>query len=335
MVPARISRRAFMVSALAAAVAAPSVRAQPRLEKIRLTLGVTARAQMQYLPLAMADALGYFRAEGLDLEFNETPGAAADVYCGGFEQVLALQARGQWHQCLALQARTPALALGVSTRAFPLYGGWAELRGRRIGIEPAPLSNLVAQMALARGGLKPEDVSFVPVAGGLAAAAALRAGTVDALCHADPAMTSLEQRAEVRIVSDTRTLKGTQAVFGGPMPAACLHAPQEFVQKHPATCQALVHALVHALKWLQTAGPRDILRTVPEAWLLGDRALYLAAFEKQRESISPDGRVSTEAALTAVRALGQVDGAVRSERIDITRSYTNEFAQRAKERFHA
>lgn len=335
MAHTRLSRRAFTAAALAAVVGAPRVQAQPRLERSHLTLAVAGRAQMQHLPLAVADALGFFRAEGLEIEFNETAGAAGDVACGGFDQVLALQARGQVHQSLVLQGRTPALALGVSTRAVPNYSGWTDLRGRRIGVAEAGVpAALVAQMALARGGVRPEDVSFVPLPGGLAAAAALRAGTVDALCHADPAMTFLEQRAEVRIVSDTRTLKGTQAVFGGPMPAACLHAPLEFVQKHPHTCQALVHAMVHALKWLQTAGPRDILRTVPEAWLLGDRALYLAAFERQRESISPDGRVTEEAARTALRALAQVD-ALQVERIDLARSFTNEFAQRAKERFRA
>ena len=40
----------------------------------------------------------------------------------------------------------------------------------------------------------------------------------------------------------------------------------------------MVDAMVHALKWLQTAGPSDIIKTVPESYFLGDRALYLAAF---------------------------------------------------------
>ena len=43
---------------------------------------------------------------------------------------------------------------------------------------------------------------------------------------------------------------------------------------------------------LQTAGPSDIVKTVPEGYLLGDRAVYLAAFDKVREAISTDGRRS-------------------------------------------
>ena len=107
-------------------------------------------------------------------------------------------------------------------------------------------------------------------------------------------MTMLEQKSEVRIVHDTRTLKGTQEVFGGPMPAGCLYASSDFVQKNPGTCQVLANAVVHSLKWLQTAGPSDMIKTVPESYLLGDRALYLAACNKVREAISPDGMFPDE-----------------------------------------
>jgi NitT/TauT family transport system substrate-binding protein len=148
-------------------------------------------------------------------------------------------------------------------------------------------------------------------------------------------MTMLEQKGEVRIISDTRTLKGTSEVFGGPMPAACLYASAEFVQKNPITCQALANAIVHGLKWLQTAGPSDIIKTVPESYLLGDRALYLASFNKVREAIALDGMMPEEGPKTAVRALATVDPAVRSDRIELDKTYTNDFARRAKEKFKA
>ena len=177
--------------------------------------------------------------------------------------------------------------------------------------------------------------AFVPVGGMAAAPLAVRSGQVDALCAPDPVLTALEQRLEVRVVADTRTLRGTQEVFGGPVPGACLYAPVDFLQKNPATCQALAHAIVHALKWLRTAGPRDMLLTVPEPYLLGDRALYLAAFERMRESISPDGLVAPEAAVTAVRALAAFDPAVRAERLEPAQAFTNELARRSKQRFGA
>jgi len=124
-------------------------------------------------------------------------------------------------------------------------------------------------------------------------------------------------------------------VFGGPMPASCLYAPLEFVRKNPNTCQALAHAVVHGLKWLQTAGPGDIIKTVPESYLLGDRAVYLAAFSKVRESFSLDGLMPDDGPRTALRALAGFDPTVKEDKIRLSRTFTNEFAQQAKDRFKA
>ena len=145
----------------------------------------------------------------------------------------------------------------------------------------------------------------------------------------------IRNKGEVRIISDTRTLKGTQEVFGGPMPAGCLYAPSEFVQKNPGTVQALTNAMVHALKWLQTAGPSDIIKTVPESYLLGDRALYLASFNKVREAISLDGLIPEQGPRTALAALASFEPTIKADRIDLGKTFSNDFARRAKERFKA
>ena len=336
MTHGRISRRNFSAAAAlvaAAAVWAPA-RAQSRLEKTRVGIAVPGKAELPFLPLTIAEQLGYFKAEGLEVELIEGPSGIADVSCGTFDQVIAMQARGQAMQSFVLQGRAPAIALGVSTRTVPNFRSPADLRGLRIGVSaPGSTSHLMAKRVLALAGLKPEEASFVSVGSSALAQSALRAGQIDALCNHDPAMTVLEQRAEVRIVSDARTLKGTERVFGGPMPAACLYAPQDYLERYPQVCQALAHATVHALKWLQTAGPRDIVKTVPEAYLLGDRALYLASFEKLRESISPDGILSPEGARTALRTLVAFDAGVAAGRIELVRTFTNVFARRAKERF--
>jgi NitT/TauT family transport system substrate-binding protein len=163
----------------------------------------------------------------------------------------------------------------------------------------------------------------------------MRSGQIDAISNIDPVMTMLEQKGDIRIIADTRTLKGTLAVFGGPMPAACLYAPAEFLQKNPNTAQALTNAIVHALKWLQTAGPSDIIKTVPETYLLGDRALYLASFDKVREAIAVDGLIPEEGGQTALRALASFDATLKADKIDLSKTFTNQFAARAKARFKA
>jgi NitT/TauT family transport system substrate-binding protein len=178
-------------------------------------------------------------------------------------------------------------------------------------------------------------VSYVGVGTASGALAALRSGQIDAMSNTDPVMTMLEQKGDVKIVSDTRTLKGTQEVFGGPMPAACFYVPASFVKANPNTCQALANAIVHSLKWLQTAGPSDIIKTVPESYLLGDRALYLASFSKVREAIAVDGIMPDDGAKTALRALASFEPDIKPQKIDLSRTYTNEFARRAKDKYKA
>lgn len=335
-----------MAAAAAASLAAPAAWGQPRPEKSHLVIAVGGKATFYYLPLTIAQQLGYFENEGLDVQITDFAGGApalqavlggaADVASGAYEHTISQQARGQLLQAFVLQGRAPAMALGVSPKSLPHYRTAADLRGKRIGISaPGSSTHMLARMILSRAGVFAGEVNFIGVGTGVGALSAWRGGQLDALSSVDPVLTLLEQKGELRIVADTRTLKGAHETFGGPMPGGCLYAPLEFIRKNPRTVQALANALVHALKWLQTAGPSDIIKTVPESYLLGDRGLYLATFNKVREAISPDGVMLDEAARTALKALAGFDTAVSEHKIDLSRTYTNDFAKRAKERFKA
>ena len=348
MKPIPVSRRIFTsAAALAvASIAAPSLRAQSKLEKSKVSIAVGGKAAFYYLPLTIAEQLGYFKAEGLNVEISDFAGAehalqalmsgSADVVSGAYEHTINMQGKNHFIQAFVLQGRAPQIAVGVSIRALPNYRTPIDLKGKKIGVSARGSStNMVADLVLSRGGIKAGDVSYVGVGTSAGALVALRSGQIDAMSNTDPVMTMLEQKGDVKIIGDTRTLKGTQDVFGGPMPAACFYSHAEFVQKNPNTCQAMANAIVRGLKWLQTAGPSDIIKTVPEAYLLGDRALYLASFDKVREAISLDGILSEDGARTALRAVASVDPSIRAERIKLGKTYTTEFARRATEKFKA
>ena len=337
------NRRTFgaVTAGSVAAFALPSLWAQSKLEKSKVSIAVGGKAAFYYLPLTIAEQLGYFKAEGLEVEISDfaggsralqaVVGGSADVVSGAYEHTINLQSKGQKFQAFVLQGRAPAISMGISPKAMPNYKTLADLKGKKIGISaPGSSTNMVANLILSRAGLKASDVSFIGVGTAAGALTAFRAGQIDAMCNVDPVMTMLEQKNEVRIIADTRTLKGTVDVFGGAMPAGCLYAPVEFIEKNPNTVQALTNAMVRSLKWLQTAGPSDIIKTVPESYLLGDRALYLASFNKVREAISPDGLIPEEGPRTALKALTSFDPSVKSDKIELGKTYTNEFAKKSK-----
>ncbi len=341
-------RRHIVAAAAGSALslAVPSLWAQSRLEKTKIGIAVGGKAAFYYLPLTIAEQLGYFKLEGMEVEISDfaggsralqaVVGGSADVVSGAYEHTINLQSKGQKFQAFVLQGRAPAISMGVSPKTMSNYKGLTDLRGKKIGISaPGSSTNMVANLILSRGGLKASDVSFIGVGTAAGALTAFRAGQIDAMCNVDPVMTMLEQRNEIRIIADTRTLKGTVDVFGGAMPAGCLYAPIEFIQKHPNTIQALTNAMVRSLKWLQTAGPSDIIKTVPEAYLLGDRALYLASFNKVREAFSPDGLIPDEGPRTALKVLASFDSSIKPDKIELSKTYTNAFAKLSKERLKA
>ena len=348
MLQAGRERRLWMMSgALALAGVLPRVAtAQPKPEKPRVVIAVEGRASFSYLPLTIAERLGFFAAEGLEVEIVDVGSSlramplgtevVPDVLGGSFEQTIQWQGKNQFFREFVLLGRAPQVAIGIIPRTMAGYKTPADLKGRRFGV---PLTGtggaMVAAMVVLRSGLSLSDVHFVELATPAAAIAAVRAGQLDVISHTEPLIGLLESRAEVRIIADTRTLKGTQDVFGGPMPAASLYAPQEFIQRYPNTVQALANATVHALKWLQTAGPGDLIKVVPDPYFLGDRGLYLSSFNRVREAIAVDGLISDDGVRTALRVAARLDPLLKADKVDVARTFTNEFARRAKDRFRA
>lgn len=312
----------------------------------RVVVAVDRKASFCYLPLTIAERLGYFAAEGLDLqvrEFGESGLAlqalfsgAAQVISGPYSNTIGLQLRGLSYSAFVLQGRTPQLVLGVSRQSLGGFRHLRELRGRRVAVTAlGSASHRLARLLLSRAGLKPQDVQFQAFAGPAATVAAFRTGQVDALCYHDPLITQLELSGELRVVADTRTLRGNAEVFGGPLPAGSLCASSAFVVENPQACQAMADAMVHALKWLQTAGPSDLNKTVPEHYFQGDRGLYFAAFSRARESWVPDGMMPESGPRAAVRMLSHFGDAPQLQRVDLTSTFTNQFARQAKARFRA
>ena len=335
-------RRDFLAASavLSATLAAPAVVRAQALERKKITIAVGGKNLLYYLPLTIAEQRKYFEAEGLEVSVVDFAGGAralqavvggsADVVSGAFEHTLNMQAKGQPMRAFVLQGRAPQIVLAVSNKTMPNYKTLADLKGKKIGVTaPGSSTNIMANFVLAKAGLKPTDVSIVGVGAAQGAVAALRSGQIDAISNLDPVITILQRAGDIKVVSDTRDVAEAEKVFGGPMPAACLYAPVSFLEKNPNVAQALTNALVRANKWIQQAGPGDIIKSVPESYLLGDRAIYIDAFLKAKGALSPDGLFPDAGSTTALRALASVDEAMQKAKLDLKANYTNDFVRKA------
>ncbi|MBX3645131.1 MAG: ABC transporter substrate-binding protein [Rubrivivax sp.] len=338
----KIHRRTLLGAA--AALATPAFVHAQTLEKPKLTIAVGGKNLLYYLPLTIAEQLGYFKHEGLDVSIVDFAGGAralqavvggsADVVSGAFEHTVNMQFKGQPMRAFVLQGRVPMIVLGVNPKTMPGFKSVADLKGKKIGVTaPGSSTNVMVNFILAKAGLKPSDVSIIGVGGGQGAVAAMRAGQIDAISNLDPVITLLLRSGDLKIVSDTRVVAESDKVFGGPMPAGCLYAPQPFIDKHPATVQALTNAMVRADKWIQAAGPSEVIKTVPESYLLGDRAVYIDAFLAAKGGLSPDGMIPAAGPETAFRALASIDPELAKAKLDLNAVYTNDFVKKANAKY--
>ena len=334
----------FFCSLLLCGISNQNAFSQNKLEKTKISIAVGGKNLFYYLPLTIAERLGYFKDEGLDVEISDFPGGAkalqalvggsADVVSGAYEHTINMQAKGQNIQAFVLQGRAPQIVLAYSTKNMPNYQSIADLKGKKIGVTaPGSSTSMMASYVLAKAGIKPSEVSFIGIGAGPGAVAAMRSGQLDAICNLDPVITMLQEKNDIIIISDTRTLKDTKSVYGGNMPAAVLYAQSSFIEKNPNTTQALTNAIVRALKWLNQAGPSDIVKTVPENYLLGDRSLYLAAWQGVKEAISPDGIIPNDGPATALKMLTQFEKEIADKKIDLSKTYTNSFAIKANQKY--
>jgi len=335
--------QAFALAPAAALGVAPFARAQA-VEKPKLTIAVGGKNLLYYLPLTIAEGQGYFKQEGLDVTIADFAGGSralqamiggsADIVSGAFEHTINMQVKGQRLRAFALQGRAPQIVLGVNPKTMPNFKSVADLKGKKLGVTaPGSSTNILANFVLGKVGLKPGDVSIIGVGTGSGAVAAMRTGQIDAISNLDPVITLLTRSGDLRIVSDTRIVAEADKVFGGPMPAGCLYTQQTFLDKNPATAQALANALVRADKWVQGAGAGDIIKAVPENYLLGDRAVYVDAFLAAKGALSPDGMFPEAGPETARRALASIDPEIAAAKIDLAAIYTNDFVKRANAKY--
>lgn len=326
---------------MAAGLAAAPAAAQTQPEKTDVTIAVGGKVALYYLPLNIAELKGYFKDEGLNVRILDfkggsqsvqaVVGGSADILSSSFEHVINMQARQQDLEAVVLMGRYPGFALSVRPDVADKWKSAADLKGVNVGVTaPGSSTNALLNLLLKGADVPRADVPVIGVGAGAGVLAAVENKQVGAVVQADPATTLLVEKGLAKVVVDTRNEEGTRQVYGGPMPAAAISVSHDFAEENPQTVQAVVNAIEHALQFIQSASAEEILGTLPSNMLVGgDRDLYLKMIEAVRPSYSPDGKFSQEAVDTALKVLKGENEAVQNADIDLSKTYTNEFVDKA------
>lgn len=340
----RLKTLAVAAAAVLAALAAPLspavAQTAPAPEKPKLVLGVGGKNLLYYLPLTLAERLGYFKEQGLDVTITDFGGGAkslqsliggsADVVTGAYEHTIRMQAKGQEIRAVAELGRFPGIVLAVRKDKAAQVKSFKDLKGMKIGVTaPGSSTNFFLNALLAKDGLKATDVSIIGVGAGMSAVAAMKKGELDAISNLDPVITKLVQDGDVVVMADSRTEADNEKLLGGNNPAAVVYLKADFIEKNPETTQRIVNAFYKTLQWLKTATPEDVAKTVPEEYHLGDRSLYMAAFTASKPMYSTTGIIPEKGMQNALAMLVQFDDEMKSAKIDLKRTFDDRFVKKA------
>src|SRR5712675_3257501 len=310
----------------------------------KITIAVGGGSCLCYLPTVLAKQLGEFDKAGLAVELVDLKGGSdalkavlggsADVVSGYFDHCVNLAAKKQELQAFVVYDRYPGLVLVVSPSHTSEIKSIKDLAGKKVGVSaPGSSTDFFLKYLLKKNGVDPGGVAVIGVGLGATSVAAMEQGQIDAAVMLDPSVTVLQgSHPDLRILSDTRTQKDNQAVFGGDYPGGALYSTMAWVTSHEKEAQALTNAIVNTLDWIHSHSPEEIMAKMPEEVVGKNKELYLAALKNTIPMYSPTGKMDPKGADAVLAVFSESSPEVAKANIDLAKTYTNKFVDRANEK---
>ena len=258
---------------------------------------------MVYLPTTLAQELGFYKEEGVEVELQDFEGGAkalqaliggsADVVSGYYDHTIQMAAERREFVAFVTMLRYPGLVLVSSPQAADRVSSIAALKGRIVGVtSPGSSSHMFLTFLLAKSQLAADSVSVTAIGSGASSLAAIESGRIDAAWIGDPAFTLVKKRNPgVHVLADLRTEEGTKEAFGvGTYASAVLYTSGDWLNAHRDTAGRLARAMVKTLGWMSSHTEQEIADRVPKRLRGDDDALYVEALKASRAIFSTDGQ---------------------------------------------
>ncbi|EJT02281.1 ABC transporter substrate-binding protein [Rhizobium sp. CCGE 510] len=336
----RSSRSLFQTAALSTLFAAASFAASAANAADKITIMVGGYEKQIYLPAKLAESLGYFKDEGLDVELlNEAAGVDAENQLlagavqgvvGFYDHCVDLQAKGKFVESIVQFSQAPGEVEMVSSK-HPDIKSPADFKGKTLGVTGLGSStNFLTLFMASKAGLKPGDVVTVPVGAGGTFIAAMQQDQIQAGMTTEPTISRLVKTGEASVLVDMRTVESTRKALGGTYPAASLYMEASWVDAHKDEAQKLASAFVKTLRFINTHSAAEIADKMPKDFYVGDKDGYIKALNDGKGMFTTDGVMPEDGPKTVLAVLSEFSKNVKGKQIDLSKTYTTEFVKNVR-----
>ena len=307
----------------------------------KIAIMVGGNEKQIYLPVKLAERLGFFKAEGLDVQLlSEPSGVSAEdellagavhAAVGFYDHTIDLQSRGKAVMSVVQFSQAPGEVQLVSAKMADQIKSPADFKGRNLGVTGLGSStNFLTRYLAVANGVKVSEIVTIPVGSGNTFIAAMRQGKIDAGMTTEPTVSRLLKSGEAAILVDLRYPEDTVKALGGLYPAACLYMQTSWVNTHKPLVQKLANAFVKTLQYIQTHSAEEIAAQMPSDYYAGDREMYVKALVNGKGMFTPDGRMPASGPATVLKVLSTSNKNLQGKYIDLSKTYTSEFVAAVK-----
>ena len=323
-----------------AAGTAPWLRQQGDGKGTKVKIMVGGLDKVIYMPAMLTQRLGYFDAEGLDVELlSEPAGVQAETALvsgqvqgavGFYDHTLDLQTKGKAIESVVQFSQAPGEVEIVSTEAAGDITSPKDFKGKKLGITGLGSStDFLTKYLAVKNGVKVSDFTPVAVGAGPTFISALQRGAIDGGMTTDPTVATILDKKAGKVLLDMRTPEGSQKALGGPYPSSSLYMQTDWVNSHRDTVQKLANAFVKTLKWMSTHSSSQIAEKMPADYSQGNKLLYAAAIKSTLPMFTDDGVMPKDGPETVEKVLKAFNPNIKNAKVDLSKTFTTEFVEKA------
>lgn len=312
---------------------------KPHIRFATIGLGI----QVCCLPFYLAQGLGYFEEEGLDVSVEGLAGGAkalqamiggsVDVAVINYVHSIQVAAEGQRVREFFVLGRKASNVLVVAPAAAQRVTRVEDLKGGIIGVtSPGGSSHFWLNREMAIHGVEESEFRVVGIGTGATATAAVESGRVDAASVVGGDHFPLLKRAPgAKVLVDAGTADGLRESYGSEVYVnGVLTAKQDWLDRNPETAHKVAKAVFRAARWMTAHTAEEIRQHLPESYRTADQETDLQVLRWGLGGPAIDGRMPIGGPEAMRSYLDSTIEVVRKAKIDLASTWTNEYLPEGK-----